>query len=92
MVSTDISAKIIQKSADFISKALRDELLDNELQFFKEIQAESLTELLESEKKVFWLNIYNGIVQMEMAKMNSQKVDKGIFSNAEFKPQMQLLG
>ncbi len=81
MDATDISTKIIQNSTDFLIKALKDNAIENEIQFFKDIEPENLTELMELEKKVFWLNVYNGFVQLELAGMNSPKIDKRIFSN-----------
>ena len=49
-------------------------------QFFSSIEAGSILGLLEEEKKVFWINIYNALVQIELHEMTSEKVDKSIFS------------
>lgn len=63
---------------------LRGEDVTEILLFFSSLKGNSLVELMEEEKKVFWINIYNGLVQMELSGMTTDKVDKSIFSKKAF--------
>jgi hypothetical protein len=76
----DITANILQTSIDFLMTVLRGDPTDDFFQFFSSIEAGSILGLLEEEKKVFWINIYNALVQIELHEMTSEKVDKSIFS------------
>jgi hypothetical protein len=75
-----MSAKLLQKSYDFLRLSLNDELLQEELSYFESLKIQNLVELFEDEKKVFWLNMYNALVQRELKAMDTFKVEKSIFS------------
>ncbi len=59
---------------------MKDDDVSDELNFFVHLEVENLSNLLENEKKVFWLNVYNGIVQVQLSNMEGDSVDKSIFS------------
>lgn len=85
MVSRDMCAKLLQKSFDFLGRSLKDEPLQDDLRYFESLTVLNLVEFFEDEKKVFWLNMYNGLVQMELRTMDDHKVDKSIFSKKKYR-------
>lgn len=80
----DISVAILQKSQDFLTHALRDEDTFDEIDFFEKLPPQALLNLLENEKKVFWLNVYNAFAQLELSKMRGNQVDRSLFTQAKF--------
>lgn len=80
MDASDISTKILQKSADFLGAALKDEDVSTYLDIFKSLSSADLIGLLEEEKKIFWLNVYNGLVQNKLQESVGNTVDKKMFT------------
>ncbi len=80
MDSRDISTELLQKSYDFLKLALRGESTEEVEHFLAKLSVNDMSELMEDEKKVFWINLYNGFVQVKIADSKSIRVDKKIFS------------
>ncbi|MFT5580879.1 MAG: hypothetical protein ACI9G9_000118 [Psychromonas sp.] len=76
---------IVQKSADFLSAVLKKEpnLFDH-LGALETAKKEELTELLDHEKYIVWINLYNAFTQMELRLMEGDKVQKQMFTEEIF--------
>jgi hypothetical protein len=76
---------ILQKSADFLKSVLmRQKDLFDFLSYFEKIEKQQLVELLNEEKLVFWINLYNSFVQIELQNSGTQKIYTSMFTEELF--------
>jgi hypothetical protein len=76
---------IVHKSGEFLKSVLANESeFITYFDYFEKVESEILEKLSNSNKMVVWINIYNALMQIELKRMHSNKVDKSIFSKPIF--------
>jgi hypothetical protein len=76
---------IVQKSADFLKAVLLREIeLFDYINFFENVEGKELVELLQEEKIILWVNLYNSFVQLELRTNDSGKIYSSMFTEELF--------
>jgi hypothetical protein len=76
---------IVQKSADFLQAVLtRQKDLFDYMLYFENLDKLDLVELLNEEKKIVWINLYNAFTQVEMKSNTQGKIYASMFTEELF--------
>ncbi len=76
---------IVTKSANFLTAVLQQKVnIFDDLHAIESLSKESLIELDNREKLMFWINLYNGFVQLEMRNIGTDKIYASMFTEELF--------